>query len=87
MGGSFSQLSYYAYSVATLFAFLWALRIVKSVSATSAFDIVRRSCLTQNLLGIGSEHANYRSFVRPGPLNTILLPLHLLPALLVRHPA
>jgi hypothetical protein len=31
VGGSFAQLSFYAYSVATLFAFLWALRIVKSV--------------------------------------------------------
>jgi hypothetical protein len=32
VGGSFTQLLFYAYSVATLFAFLWALKIVKAVS-------------------------------------------------------
>ena len=31
VGGSFAQLLFYTYSTATLFAFLWALRIVKSV--------------------------------------------------------
>lgn len=31
VGGSFAQLLYYAYSVGTLFAFLWGLRVVKSV--------------------------------------------------------
>lgn len=33
VGGSFAQLLYYAYSVGTLFAFLWGLRVVKSVRA------------------------------------------------------
>ncbi|OCF36701.1 hypothetical protein I317_02998 [Kwoniella heveanensis CBS 569] len=33
VGGSFTQLLYYAYSTATLFAFLWGLRVVKSESA------------------------------------------------------
>ncbi|EIW65733.1 hypothetical protein M231_04271 [Tremella mesenterica] len=33
VGGSFLQLLFYAYSTATLFAFLWALRIVKSETA------------------------------------------------------
>lgn len=32
VGGSFLQLAFYAYSTASLFAFFWALRIVKSVS-------------------------------------------------------
>jgi hypothetical protein len=31
VGGSFLQLSFYAYSCATLVAYIWALRIVKSV--------------------------------------------------------
>lgn len=35
VGGSFVQLLFYAYSVVTLFAFLWALRIVKSVSLST----------------------------------------------------
>jgi hypothetical protein len=35
VGGSFVQLLFYAYSIATLFAFLWALRIVKSVGPHS----------------------------------------------------
>lgn len=34
VGGTFPQLLFYAYSVGTLFAFLWALKIVKSVSFT-----------------------------------------------------
>ncbi|WVF71641.1 hypothetical protein IAT40_006449 [Kwoniella sp. CBS 6097] len=33
VGGSFTQLLYYAYSTATLFAFLWGLKVVKSESA------------------------------------------------------
>ncbi|ADV20204.1 hypothetical protein I315_01752 [Cryptococcus gattii Ru294] len=33
VGGSFAQLLYYAYSVGTLFAFLWGLRVVKSESS------------------------------------------------------
>ncbi|WVQ82416.1 hypothetical protein IAT38_004544 [Cryptococcus sp. DSM 104549] len=35
VGGSFVQLLYYAYSTATLFAFLWGLRVVKSESSAS----------------------------------------------------
>ncbi|KAK4687855.1 inositol phosphorylceramide synthase regulatory subunit, partial [Tremellales sp. Uapishka_1] len=34
VGGSFVQLSFYAYSIVTLIAYLWALRVVKSESAT-----------------------------------------------------
>lgn len=39
VGGTFVQLLFYAYSVATLFAFLWALRIVKSVSSLTIIPI------------------------------------------------
>ncbi|WWC89510.1 uncharacterized protein L201_004434 [Kwoniella dendrophila CBS 6074] len=35
IGGSFVQLLFYAYSTATLFAFLWGLKVVKSESAKS----------------------------------------------------
>lgn len=31
VGGSFAQITFYAYSVATLFAFLWGLKQIKSV--------------------------------------------------------
>lgn len=31
VGGSFLQYLFYAYSIGTLFAFLWALNIIKSV--------------------------------------------------------
>ncbi|WWC94000.1 hypothetical protein V866_000838 [Kwoniella sp. B9012] len=34
VGGSFVQLLFYAYSTATLFAFLWGLKVVKSESAS-----------------------------------------------------
>jgi hypothetical protein len=37
IGGSFTQLLFYAYSVATLFGFLWMLKIVKSVSRNASF--------------------------------------------------
>lgn len=32
VGGTFVQFLFYAYSVVTLFAFLWALGVIKSVS-------------------------------------------------------
>lgn len=32
VGGTFLQYGFYAYSIATLFAYLWALAVVKSVS-------------------------------------------------------
>jgi hypothetical protein len=37
VGGSFTQLLFYAYSLATLFGFLWMLKIVKSVSEKTSF--------------------------------------------------
>lgn len=37
IGGSFTQLLFYAYSLATLFGFLWMLKVVKSVSEIASF--------------------------------------------------
>lgn len=42
VGGSFTQIAFYAYSVATLFAFLWGLKQVKAVSITHPSTPPRR---------------------------------------------
>ncbi|KAK1924417.1 Inositolphosphorylceramide synthase subunit Kei1-domain-containing protein [Papiliotrema laurentii] len=39
IGGSLTQIAFYAYSTASLFAFLWALRIVKSESASTTTTV------------------------------------------------
>lgn len=38
VGGTFVQFLFYAYSIASLFVFLWALNVVKSVSTRSRSD-------------------------------------------------
>ena len=42
VGGSFTQLTFYAYSTASLFAFLWALKTVKSVRNSKRAQLTDR---------------------------------------------
>ncbi|WRT66179.1 uncharacterized protein IL334_003132 [Kwoniella shivajii] len=52
VGGSFVQLTYYAYSTGTLFAFLWGLKVVKSESASPTLLLSHLYTLDHILLTI-----------------------------------
>ncbi|WVN88124.1 uncharacterized protein L203_103325 [Cryptococcus depauperatus CBS 7841] len=52
VGGSFVQLLFYAYSIATMFAFLWALKVVKSETAAPTILVSHLYALDHIILSL-----------------------------------
>ncbi|WVR07211.1 hypothetical protein IAU60_004252 [Kwoniella sp. DSM 27419] len=61
VGGSFTQYFYYAYSTATLFAFLWGLRVVKSESAAPSL-LLSHLYVLDHLIATLFHYAFYRHY-------------------------